>query len=603
MKCKLLFVLAAVFAAALTMSCEPVDDGDSGPSGVYSIHLGDGLAGKITVPESAKAGDAVTLQVTADSYVSTLGIKSMDGVAEFPVSLLNSGDVTFSFVMPEQDVKVNAAFSPTPDATATLTALWCDEGVVVQLGDGSSFVPGETEYIVEVEHDVDTVHLRWTTTHIAAQGVVSGKTTTLAEGANEAAVTVTAQDGETETAYNVKIVQKPNLLIQRIAISGPIMGGTLKFDQPDPAAAFIENIPLSTTGTVTVTFTTATTGATMSGADDFETIASKAVSFSGFATNTEKSGTVTVKKNVAEKEYTKTYEVTVFSDASFPEAAASMATGGEVKFIRTGIGQFDELHIFRFEAMPDITSTLANNQRGYDLVFTGGAPNIEAEVLVVAGGGSGGKGSGSGTVQAGAGGAGGVIYYGSEAPEGNYTKTGDSFMLDAASYAVKVGAGAAEKGLWSPGNNGISSIFAGTLTAVGGGAGGGGNNHSSTPEQAVGRNGGSGGGSFYSQAAGEGTPGQGNPGVVGGGTLGVVGLSWAAGGGGGGAGGTGTGITGGPGIELHIEGYAKTYAKGGSRNKAYKAGAPGTGTGGDGWSAGGSGIVLVRFPYTAPSEL
>ena len=92
-------------------------------------------------------------------------------------------------------------------------------------------------------------------------------------------------------------------------------------------------------------------------------------------------------------------------------------------------------------------------------------------------------------------------------------------------------------------------------------------------------------------AGGAGTAGQGNPGIVG------TGLS--AGGSGGGAGGTADGVIGGPGITLHIEGYEKTYAEGGSRN-AGMIGTPGTGTGGSALKAGGSGIVLVRFTYVEP---
>ena len=555
----------------------------------FNIYLGEGLTGKISAPEVSKPGLAVTVTVTGGGYIATIDVTSLDDGDEHTATRLDVADEAFSFIMPEDDVEINATFTDTPNDDASLTSLLCEEGTIVQSADESNgFLTSVFDYTVEVEHDVDTVHFLWTTGHIAARGTVNGQTTALAEGVNDAAIAVTAQSGLAEAEYTVKIVKKPNLLIKRIAITGSgVEGSPLNFDSPNPLYPFIENVPLKQIGySVTVTVTTADTAAGVMGEDDFSGIASKKISFAGFSGGDTKAGTVTIQKTVNLKLYEKTYELSIFSDSDFP--ATSMATGGDIRFVRTGPGQFDELHIFRYEEIPGVTSTLAGGQRSYELAFTGGAPDpaIDAEVLVVAGGGGGGAGSsGGGQVRGGAGGAGGVIYYGSDDSEG-YTKMGESWSLDAASYTVKVGVGGNPAKTKAAGANGIASIFAGTMTAVGGGGGGGSNNST-----AAGRAGGSGGGGFIGGAGGAGTAGQGNPGIVG------TGLS--AGGSGGGAGGTADGVIGGPGITLHIEGYEKTYAEGGSRN-AGMIGTPGTGTGGSALKAGGSGIVLVRFTYVEP---
>jgi hypothetical protein len=70
-------------------------------------------------------------------------------------------------------------------------------------------------------------------------------------------------------------------------------------------------------------------------------------------------------------------------------------------------------------------------------------------------------------------------------------------------------------------------------------------------------------------------------------------------GGGGGAGGAGNGNLAGPGLLNAITGA--TYAKGGigSQNGlGGVAGADNTGNGGDGCRAGGSGIIVLRYPAT-----
>ncbi len=241
------------------------------------------------------------------------------------------------------------------------------------------------------------------------------------------------------------------------------------------------------------------------------------------------------------------------------------------------------------------------------------------EVLVVAGGGGGGYLHGGG-----GGGAGGLIY-------------NSAYQLtNAAAITVTVGAGG------SGGNqlptNGNNSVF-GSLTAVGGGYGG------SEAGPTPGANGGSGGGgSGYStaQPGGTGTAGQGFNG--GRGAYPDIDGTYGSGGGGGGAGAPGTdgkegqnvsgsAGNGGNGQAYSISGTSTYYAGGGgggywgdnlsyygvgglggggnggagtSTNLSPTAGAVNTGGGGGGsrgdasqarpGAAGGSGIVIVRYP-------
>lgn len=223
------------------------------------------------------------------------------------------------------------------------------------------------------------------------------------------------------------------------------------------------------------------------------------------------------------------------------------------------------------------------------------------EVLVVAGGGG-----GASNLYNGGGGAGGLIY------RSNYP------VVSGNSYTVTVGGGGAVN------NSGSNSVFD-SLTAIGGGR---------AVNGAAGSSGGSGGGGAYNgnntngYAGGAGTVGQGNAGGEGGFT---PGFGW--GGGGGGAGMPGASArasstfkspgSGGDGLEFSISGAPTWYAGGGgghidttgsiaeggrggggrgSDNRAPAAvntnGVAGTANtgGGGGWnSAGGSGIVIIKY--------
>ena len=271
--------------------------------------------------------------------------------------------------------------------------------------------------------------------------------------------------------------------------------------------------------------------------------------------------------------------------------------------------------------------------------FTPPAGVTAAEALLVGGGGPGGYYAGGG------GGAGGLLHDTALAISGGTT------------YMVTVGdGGQPSSNLAEYGTNGgdslITSAGGSTTNAIafGGGAGGNGPFNSVAAAENAGRSGGSGGGSaYYTAAAGTGITGQGSNGGVG--LLGNTsqsGMTIKAGGGGG-AGGVGgdaqygsTHIpgTGGNGVQLDITGTQTYYAGGGSgggvvfnKNNTYgyrvagglggggtggmqsdhagdenpTAGTDGLGGGGGGGSgkegkymgaAGGSGVVVVRYPAT-----
>lgn len=241
--------------------------------------------------------------------------------------------------------------------------------------------------------------------------------------------------------------------------------------------------------------------------------------------------------------------------------------------------------------------------------------SLSCDYLVVAGGG------GGGGNQAGGGGGGGF-------------KNGSSFSVTAQNYSITVGAGGAGTNNGT-GTTGSNSVFS-SITANGGGGGGGGANSSN------GANGGSGGGGSGGNGSGGGSGGTANGGS--GGNNGGTGSAYR-GGGGGGAGASGANApsgglgsnsqagAGGNGTASSITGSSVTYAGGGAGQVYAQSGATisaasgGSGGGGNGGvfqegsfnqntaptagtanlgggggaaqgtgAAGGSGIVIIRYP-------
>jgi len=178
-------------------------------------------------------------------------------------------------------------------------------------------------------------------------------------------------------------------------------------------------------------------------------------------------------------------------------------------------------------------------------MFTPTASITGAEVLVVAGGGA------TGAEISGGGGAGGLVYASAQS------------FTSGTGYSAIVGAGGGNTKVYATvGNNGNNSSFASGTIAIGGGGGGG-----AGINGAAGGSGG--GGSAVGQPGGAGTGGQGNTGGNG---------ASGYGGGGGGAGAAGTN-----------GGTNSRGGDGGIGVSTYSAWASATGTGDNGYYAGGGG--------------
>jgi hypothetical protein len=280
---------------------------------------------------------------------------------------------------------------------------------------------------------------------------------------------------------------------------------------------------------------------------------------------------------------------------SIDAVAGIIATGGTV----SNIAGY-RVHTFTSNGSFTVTDSSAGN----------------VEFLIVGGGG------GGGFAHAGGGGGGGVKSSVSGSTSGGGTPAVAEFTVSATTYAVVVGnGGAAGTNRATNGvTGGSSSVFG--VTALGGGGGG--------SEYKTGVSGGTGGGGATGVAGGAGTAGNG----FAGGTSSVN----FAGGGGGGAGAVGANTSGsaagagGSGIVSSINGTSTTYgggggggSYGGNGNTRGLGGAGGGGNGNDGsvngsagtnglggggggggytpaegattsGSAGGSGIVIIRYP-------
>jgi hypothetical protein len=301
-------------------------------------------------------------------------------------------------------------------------------------------------------------------------------------------------------------------------------------------------------------------------------------------------------------------------------AQTAMASGGNTAFITNTDGSVDELHTFNYDPLND-----TNGQTSYTFNMNRGA-GLTGRMLVVAGGGGGGAGKSGDVCAASGGGAGKLIY-------------GANWTIQAGAHEIKVGAGgpgtAAGTNSSTTNNGKDSTVKIGndTLTAPGGGAG---SSHWGS-NGFTGKSGGSGGGSTDdNQTSGGAVAAATIPSSFSGftayGNSGGAGVNYS-GSGGGGAGGAGTkGVNsgksgnGGAGKEFDISGASVGYAGGGGGG-AYNGNSSYAGVGyagGGGWAAnavsgtgsggggggyttgkiaggnGGSGIVIIRFPWSKP---
>ena len=262
-----------------------------------------------------------------------------------------------------------------------------------------------------------------------------------------------------------------------------------------------------------------------------------------------------------------TFSLYGIKSAALVQGDGVQATGGDEVYLAGGFKH----HVFKS------SGTLTVTQGG------------DVEYLVVAGGGGGGS---AYHAAGGGGGAGGL----------NSTTA----TVSAQEYVITIGGGGSggisANGSGGQGSDGSTSSFGSLDSATGGGGGGSGNLNSGSGGVANGRNGGSGGGAGgrAGTTGGTGTSGQGNNG-------GNRRSDNSGGGGGAGAAGGDAGASTGGAAGAGSSVFGSTYAAGGTGvlvgGSAEPAGAantgngggPGAGTGQNG-AAGGSGIVIVRYP-------
>ena len=225
------------------------------------------------------------------------------------------------------------------------------------------------------------------------------------------------------------------------------------------------------------------------------------------------------------------------------------------------------------------------------------APPLTVDYLVVAGGG------GGGVHNAGGGGAGGLRTSYSNSSFLNGHIESSLSLQTATNYTVTVGAGATSTVNAGTGNNGYNSVFS-TITSTGGGGGGQYSNPPNVPGDSDGKDGGSGGGAGSVGAASSGTAGAAVTSPVTQGYGGGISVTDYGGGGGGGASAVGnnssgnTGGVGGAGLEVNIIGGTGNYYAGGGGGGDGDGAAGAGGTGGGGAGAGASGNGTAGSPNT-----
>jgi hypothetical protein len=517
----------------------------------------------------------------------------------------------YTFTMPDGDLEVNISFTTDVDKTSALLR-WFSASA------GSYTKTGDFEYTVIVPHDYNpqegdegfvisaqaenqNANLTLQQGYPAGEGdnlFESEEPLTLEEGLNEYTITVIPEDeGSPSKTYHVKVIKLPDLSLSTFQIKNN--------------SDFLRDLPLLDTQPVFVSHNenlqivaTSAAGATVS-------ISPASIPTLSEDTSASTDVTVTVSKTltgVPEEYRLKRYVLKLYYTAT---ALTPLAAGGYVSFITDDTsGSFYEVHTFTASGTLSFTDTSKSS--------------ITADYLIVAGGG----GSGGNRINyddlGGGGGAGGLLY-----------KDAASLSLPGGSVTVTVGtggAGGAPVGASSNtegrGTNGGTSSIGAAILVLGGGGGGGGMDSGAGAD---GADGGSGGGSGAKGADASGAAGKAsadNGEVLGndGGTAGP-----GSGGGGGGAKGPGGDAAvkakgtnapgaGGKGWQPADEGAAwitqitgATIFSSGGTGGAYNGSdgneAANYGDGGSGHKTknvagrkGHDGIVVIRFPHSAPSE-
>jgi hypothetical protein len=483
----------------------------------------------------------------------------------------------WSFIMPEGNVTITAAFSPVSKASTKLSSLNVSRGYLTTVPFDNTQVnhqavvphifgekPEDLRFFIEAVPEDPNADIAIT---FEESDNFYGEETELVEGARVYTIEVRSAAGVETRNYTLTVTYEPDVTLGSVTLRTP-EGSETKWEQtltllpgmanlqnvliPWPAV-IIEASPQNDEAAVVITKTGGGTFTQTDGTLDFGQAVTPAVM------------KITVQKQVGSAWYTKEYSMSIKRDY--------LAEGGTVSIIKNG-GVYYEVHTFTLTdtSKTSVTATLAFKDTSAESVTA----SILASVLVVAGGGGGGN---SNSNDLGGGGGGGGV---------GYAETLE--LKKSTPLSVTVGAGGG-----SGGSTGYDSAFDG-VTVKGGGGGGRGNG-SASDGLSNGKQGGSGGGG-----------GAGNNTIIGSGGAATAHAAvdkYKFYGSKGADSDTGTsgGNGGSSGFTSSISGTSTEYAKGGVKATGTTA-AAGTGNGGGGslsssstaGGAGGSGIVIVRFP-------
>ncbi|MDR2468814.1 MAG: hypothetical protein LBD22_07630 [Spirochaetaceae bacterium] len=584
----------------------------------------------ITVnPELAHPGAEVKITVNQNNSHWLDNLEIREGVHVFTPQLApneqQSNSLTYLFNMPAADVTVTASFKDQKNSDATLRELFSIQGNIVQLSnDTLGFDQTVENYYLEIPSPVATADLSWTPSHITARTELICLTD-LADLPREtpvnAKIRVAAQNGDLKN-YTVKILRRPNLKLKQVEFLGPQgseFSSTVRIMDPGPVIE--PAIPCFSGSTVSLKLVPFDMQAKITGEGSYSTVFYNNIGVQNncglyITAGATLSGVVTVSKIVQSVRFTETYQLTVFrpADANYPQFP--LAIGGTLQFIG-GNGIYDEVHIFDSSA----------NQVTFDVRYM--LEEGSVSVFMVGGGGGGGK-SAAGNLPGSGGGAGGVLHMtGLSLSTGDYTINVGSGGAGGAVFGIN---GLTKKQAAETYNGGNTTLTGGTVNLVAKGGGGGGWHQSGNG--GAGGDGGSGGGGYGRSAdAALGYENQGkngglhdNYGCAGGGGYKETGRGGTAtnGAGHGGAGFSAAEIPMLEGVAMIPQEFAGGGAGGADNARATHGGgarftgtdealprtatgSSGTGGGGAGGFnsngfSGGSGIIIVRFKYTAPTR-
>jgi uncharacterized repeat protein (TIGR02543 family) len=341
-------------------------------------------------------------------------------------------------------------------------------------------------------------------------------------------------------------------------INETISGSTINYTSSIPAFVVNESVVVSITAKATYGTPTISP--------------EKTISYSSYKASggSTESFTVTAPNGVA-----KTYNIKFTKDTTNKQ----MASGGTITYVKIGSGTsatWDEVHIFTSTGKQTLAFTAGRRPSG-----------LKGRVLIVGGGGGGGGSSSIINYHGGGGGSGGVAY-------GASIELGDSTDVDVGKGGG--GGDGSDKTLINSygknGDNGYQSSF-GSAIAHGGGGGGGGSGLIFIPGGAGNSGGSGGGGGGGGSSSGNASGGDATQGSV----SARYDLKGSPGGSGSSSGDGGTG--GSASFTNDITGSNVIYGVGGLNGNSN------TGNGGGGGATanemgrdGGSGIVVVRFPFS-----